>query len=138
MLACIRNYFLEMVQRIPVLGQRLVALMSDRIREITRQERSETNDGAGKAFAGLAHELNNPAAAAQRAAKSLREAMENVRDEPAAAGLFNSCARPAESFPSAINLSRWRFLPGDFADSVDISATSRCPSTGMRCTISRK
>jgi len=33
----------------------------------------------GKLSAGLAHELNNPAAAAQRAAKSLKEAMDNVR-----------------------------------------------------------
>jgi signal transduction histidine kinase len=55
--------------------------MSDRIRETTRQETQRDKLMAlGKLSAGLAHELNNPAAAAQRAAKSLREAMENVRD----------------------------------------------------------
>src|SRR5579864_882299 len=34
----------------------------------------------GKLSAGLAHELNNPAAAAQRATASLRETLEAVRD----------------------------------------------------------
>jgi hypothetical protein len=32
------QYFPELLQRIPVLGYRLVAVMSDRIRETTRQE----------------------------------------------------------------------------------------------------
>ena len=74
------KYFPELIQRIPVLGYRLVAVMSDRIRETTRQETQRDKLMAlGKLSAGLAHELNNPAAAAQRAAKSLKEAMDNVR-----------------------------------------------------------
>jgi len=74
------QHFPELIQRIPVLAYRLVAVMSDRIRETTRQETQRDKLMAlGKLSAGLAHELNNPAAAAQRAAKSLKQAMDDVR-----------------------------------------------------------
>jgi len=76
-----KDLFPEMLQRMPQLGQRLVALMSDRIRETTRLETQRDKLMAlGKLSAGLAHELNNPAAAAQRATASLRETLETVRE----------------------------------------------------------
>jgi signal transduction histidine kinase len=76
-----RDHFPEMLQRIPQIGQRLVAIMADRIRETTRLESQRDKMAAlGKLSAGLAHELNNPAAAAQRATANLREALETVRD----------------------------------------------------------
>jgi signal transduction histidine kinase len=75
-----RKYFSELMVRIPVLVERLVGLMSDRIREVTRTEtQQEKLMALGKLSAGLAHELNNPAAAAQRAAQNLLKAMENIR-----------------------------------------------------------
>ena len=76
-----RDNFPEMLQRIPEIGQRLVAIMADRIRETAKIETQRDKLMAlGKLSAGLAHELNNPAAAAQRATGSLREALETVRD----------------------------------------------------------
>jgi signal transduction histidine kinase len=76
-----KDHFPEMMHRIPALGQRLIAIMADRIRETTRIETQRDKLVAlGKLSAGLAHELNNPAAAAGRAAASLREALETVRD----------------------------------------------------------
>ena len=76
-----RSLFPEMLQRLPLLGQRLVSIMADRIRETTRIETQRDKLVAlGKLSAGLAHELNNPAAAAQRATASLREALETVRE----------------------------------------------------------
>jgi signal transduction histidine kinase len=75
-----RKYFPELMVRIPVLVERLVGLMSDRIREVTRTEtQQEKLMALGKLSAGLAHELNNPAAAARRSAQSLMEVLERVR-----------------------------------------------------------
>jgi len=64
-----------------VLVKRLVALMSDRIRETTRIEQQRDRLAAlGKLSAGLAHELNNPASAAKRASSQLRDVMFRIRN----------------------------------------------------------
>ena len=73
--------FPELLQKMPELGTRLVGLMSDRIREATRFEQQRDRLAAlGKLSAGLAHELNNPASAAKRAASQLRETLKRIRD----------------------------------------------------------
>src|SRR5213596_3760844 len=75
------SLFPELVQKMPELTQRLVGLMSDRIRETTRWEQQRDRLASmGKFSAGLAHELNNPASAARRAAAQLREVLKKVRD----------------------------------------------------------
>ena len=73
--------FPDLIQKMPVLTQRLVGLMSDRIRETTRLEQQRDRLASlGKLSAGLAHELNNPASAAKRAASQLRHILTKIRN----------------------------------------------------------
>jgi signal transduction histidine kinase len=72
--------FPEMMQRMPVLVERLVGIMSDRVRESTTLDQQQDKLIAlGKLSAGLAHELNNPAAGATRAANDLIEVLKDLR-----------------------------------------------------------
>jgi signal transduction histidine kinase len=73
--------FPDLVQKMPELTQRLVSLMSDRIRETTRIEQQRDRLAAlGKLSAGLAHELNNPASAAKRATSQLRDILKKIKN----------------------------------------------------------
>src|ERR1700740_369505 len=75
------SLFPELVQKMPELTTRLVGLLSDRIRETTRFEQQRDRLASlGKLSAGLAHELNNPASAAKRAASQLRDILKKIRD----------------------------------------------------------
>jgi signal transduction histidine kinase len=75
------SLFPDLVQKMPEFASRLVALMSDRIRESTRIEQQRDRLAAlGKLSAGLAHELNNPASAAKRAASQLRNTLKQIKD----------------------------------------------------------
>jgi signal transduction histidine kinase len=74
-------HFPELVQKMPELTQRLVGLMSDRIRETTRIEQQRDRlVSLGKLSAGLAHELNNPASAAKRATSQLRDTLTKIKE----------------------------------------------------------
>ena len=74
------RHFPDMLHRMPVLGERLVGMLTDRVREFTRLEQQRDKLAAlGKLSAGLAHELNNPSAAAVRSAESLLECLDRLR-----------------------------------------------------------
>jgi signal transduction histidine kinase len=67
-----RSLFPEMLTAIPSMGQRVVSTLLDRVREVTRiEQQAEKLSSLNKLAGNLAHELNNPASAAQRAASSL-------------------------------------------------------------------
>ena len=67
-----RSLFPEMLRAIPSLTERVVGILLDRVREVTRMEQqSEKLNALGKLAGNLAHELNNPASAAQRSAAGI-------------------------------------------------------------------
>lgn len=70
----------DLIQKMPELTTRLVALMSDRIREGTRIEQQRDRlVSLGKLAAGLAHGMNNPASGAKRAAGQMRDTLTRMR-----------------------------------------------------------
>jgi signal transduction histidine kinase len=73
--------FPELFHRMPEFSQRLVGLLTDRVRNVTREEQQREKLAAlGKLSAGLAHELNNPSAAARRSAAALRDCLARLRE----------------------------------------------------------
>ncbi len=67
-----KRMFPEMLRAVPALGDRVVGVLLDRVREVTRMEQqAEKLTALGKLAANLAHELNNPASAAQRSADGM-------------------------------------------------------------------
>jgi signal transduction histidine kinase len=72
-----REIFPQMLAAIPSMAQRSVSILLDRVREMTRlEQQTEKLNALGKLAGNLAHELNNPASAAQRAASGMIEELQ--------------------------------------------------------------
>lgn len=89
-----KRHFPDLLRELPSVGERLVWMMADRIRE---QAVSETHReklmALGKLSAGLAHELNNPATAVQRAASQLCTLLGDLQAHAAGAIASDLAAR---------------------------------------------
>lgn len=76
-----KDFFSEMIRNHYALVEVLVHVMTDRVRDFTRQQQQNDKMMAlGKLSAGLAHELNNPSAAVVRSANELKRHLSNIPD----------------------------------------------------------
>ncbi len=92
-----REAFDALLHAVPSLEPKLVALLTDRVRETTRRDQQvETLSALGRLSAGLAHELNNPAAAARRAAADARR---RAADAAAYAAELGALVAPSGAAP---------------------------------------
>ena len=92
------KHFPEMVHRCPVFTAYTVHSMLDRARVFKSSElQNEKMISLGKLAAGIAHEINNPAAATVRGAKQL---LESLAEADAAASAIGAASLPTDLFDS--------------------------------------
>lgn len=101
------SLFPAMLEAIPSMGQRCVTVLLDRVREVTRMEQqAEKLSALGKLAANLAHELNNPASAAQRSAASLFTELRQYGDRKFKLGALTLTTQTADKLQAWIERTR--------------------------------
>jgi signal transduction histidine kinase len=76
----VHSLFDDMVNAIPSMNRRCVAILLERAREVTRiEQQTEKLNALGKLAGNLAHELNNPASAVKSSATNLQREWERQK-----------------------------------------------------------
>lgn len=132
-----KEIFPEMLTAIPSMTQRVVSTLLDRVREVTRIEQQAEKLGAlGKLAGNLAHELNNPASAAQRAASSLVMELRSNRENRFK--LVNLCLTDeqidgVEAWEQKILSRSSRHDPRDTGEQIQLEEDLRTWLTALPC-----
>jgi signal transduction histidine kinase len=109
-----KDLFPAMLVAIPSMGQRCVSVLLDRVREVTRMEQqAEKLNALGKLAANLAHELNNPASAAQRSAASLFGELRQYGDLKYRLGKLCLTDQDTQNYSTWVNSARQRMSAYD-------------------------
>ena len=104
-----KDLFPAMLAAIPSMGQRCVSVLLDRVREMTRMEQqAEKLNALGKLAANLAHELNNPASAAQRSAASMFQELQGYGKQAFELGVLSTDREQTERFQQWFQSTRER------------------------------
>ncbi|HEY0264604.1 MAG TPA: ATP-binding protein [Granulicella sp.] len=127
-----KNLFPAMLEVIPSMGQRCVSVLLDRVREITRMEQqTEKLSALGKLAANLAHELNNPASAAQRSSATLFGELREYGDQKYRLGKLCLSEEESENYKNWVASARQRMTTYSIEtvapdDPLEISDREEC------------
>jgi signal transduction histidine kinase len=136
-LRVMKEKFPEMLAAIPSMTQRVVSTLLDRVREVTRiEQQAEKLNALGKLAGNLAHELNNPASAAQRAASSLVMELRSNRDNRFK--LVNLCLSEeqihgVEAWEQKVMSRSTRHDPHDAGEQIQLEEDLRSWLTALPC-----
>ena len=104
-----QDHFPGMLTAIPSMGNRCVSILLDRVREVTRMEQqAEKLAALGKLAANLAHELNNPASAAQRSAASMFSELQGYGKQAFDLGVLSTNPEETQRFRDWFEQTRKR------------------------------